>query len=184
MAGAADEQVCGRSFHDSLRDHLNKGQKRGEGPGRSPWASSSQAMTEAGGLKVPRKPSEDSYGLSASALDGGNVRKIVTKEKGVPPPENLNQAGQGRTRVRPWLGTRTPLKSSLRNYQIVKILRDEDSGALAQDHQLRLVSARQVPSTALHGLRAEPRSLRSATRKRTMWSTCESNSGKRSKGNS
>jgi succinyl-diaminopimelate desuccinylase len=156
-----DGKLLGRgSFDDKyavalsmilFREHLHKARKEGRGQGDLPLGILITGDEEAGGHKGAKEALKRIRTDFCIALDGGNVRKIVTKEKGV---LRLKLVCRGKTAhgSRPWLGENA-IEKLFEDYQSIKTFFQEE----APEHWHKTInfsiinagkSANQVPDLA------------------------------------
>jgi succinyl-diaminopimelate desuccinylase len=134
-----------------LREHLYKARKQGLAQKDLPLGILITGDEEAGGHKGAKEALKTVRTDFCIALDGGNVRKIVTKEKGVLRLKLISR-GKAAHGSRPWLGENA-IEKLFEDYQSIKAFFQEE----APEHWHKTInfsiinagkSANQVPDLA------------------------------------
>ena len=149
--GSFDDKYAAALSMILFREHLIQAKKEGRGQGDLPFGILITGDEEAGGFKGAKEALKRIRTDFCIALDGGNVRKIVTKEKGVLRLKLISR-GKAAHGSRPWLGENA-IEKLFEDYQIVKnFFRDEDPEHWHKTINFGLVSAgksvNQVPDFA------------------------------------
>jgi len=134
-----------------FRELLLKARKEGRGQGDLPLGILITGDEEAGGHKGAKEALQKIRTDFCIALDGGNVRKIVTKEKGVLRLKLISK-GKAAHGSRPWLGENA-IEKLIEDYQRIKgFFRDEAPEHWHKTINFSIVhagkSANQVPDHA------------------------------------
>jgi succinyl-diaminopimelate desuccinylase len=116
--GSFDDKYAAALSMILFREHLNKARKEGRGQGDLPLGILITGDEEAGGFKGAKEALKRIRTDFCIALDGGNVRKIVTKEKGVLRLKLISR-GKAAHGSRPWLGENA-IEKLLEDYQVIK----------------------------------------------------------------
>jgi succinyl-diaminopimelate desuccinylase len=149
--GSIDDKYAAALSMILFREHLYKARKEGRGQEALPLGILITGDEEAGGHKGAKEALKTIRTDFCIALDGGNVRKIVTKEKGVLRLKLISR-GKAAHGSRPWLGENA-IERLFEDYQSMKrFFRDE-----APEHWHKTInfsvihagkSANQVPDLA------------------------------------
>jgi succinyl-diaminopimelate desuccinylase len=163
--GSFDDKYAAALSMILFREHLNKARKEGRGQGDLPLGILITGDEEAGGFKGAKEALKRIRTDFCIALDGGNVRKIVTKEKGV---LRLKLISRGKAATDPGPGSaRTPLRSSWRT---IRSSRPFSVTELRSTGTRPSTSVSSMPAIPQIRFRISPRpSLTFDTRKKTMW---------------
>lgn len=134
-----------------FREHLYKAKKEGGTQKDLPLGILITGDEEAGGHKGAKEALKTIRTDFCIALDGGNVRKIVTKEKGVLRLKLISR-GKAAHGSRPWLGENA-IEKLFEDYQDLKaFFRDEDPEHWHKTINFSIIqagkSANQVPDVA------------------------------------
>jgi succinyl-diaminopimelate desuccinylase len=134
-----------------FKEHLQKARKEGREQGDLPLGILVTGDEEAGGHKGAKEALKTIRTDFCIALDGGNVRKIVTKEKGVLRLKLISR-GKAAHGSRPWLGENA-IEKLFEDYQSIKgFFRDEDPEHWHKTINFSIIhsgkSANQVPDLA------------------------------------
>ena len=162
-----------------FREHLYKARKEGRTQKDLPLGILITGDEEAGGHKGAKEALKTVRTDFCIALDGGNVRKIVTKEKGVLRLKLISR-GKAAHGSRPWLGENA-IEKLFEDYQSIKAFFREE----APEHWHKTInfsiinagkSANQVPdlAEAVFDIRY--------TEKDDVDSACETNEGQDQRG--
>lgn len=149
--GSFDDKYAAALSMILFREHLNQARKEGRGQADLPLGILITGDEEAGGFKGAKEALSRIRTDFCIALDGGNVRKIVTKEKGVLRLKLISR-GKAAHGSRPWLGENA-IEKLFEDYQIIKsFFREEDPEHWHKTINFGLVSAgksvNQVPDLA------------------------------------
>ncbi len=149
--GSFDDKYAAALSMILFRDHLRKARQEGRGQKDLTLGILITGDEEGGGHKGAKEALKSIRTDFCIALDGGNVRKIVTKEKGVLRLRLITK-GKAAHGSRPWLGENA-IEKLFEDYQIIKtFFRDE-----APEHWNKTInfsiinagkSANQVPDLA------------------------------------
>jgi succinyl-diaminopimelate desuccinylase len=149
--GSFDDKYAAALSMILFREHFYKAKREGRTQGDLPLGILITGDEEAGGFKGAREALKRIRTDFCIALDGGNVRKIVTKEKGVLRLKLISR-GKAAHGSRPWLGENA-IEKLFEDYQNIKsFFRDE-----APEHWHKTInfsiihagkSANQVPDLA------------------------------------
>jgi len=149
--GSLDDKYAVALSMILFREHLYKARKQGKGQGDLPLGILITGDEEAGGHKGAKESLNTIRMDFCIALDGGNVRKIVTKEKGVLRLKLISK-GKAAHGSRPWLGENA-IEKLFEDYQSIKSFFREE----APEHWNKTInfsiihagkSANQVPDLA------------------------------------
>jgi len=149
--GSLDDKYAVALSMILFREHLYKARKQGKGQGDLPLGILITGDEEAGGHKGAKESLKTIRTDFCIALDGGNVRKIVTKEKGVLRLKLISK-GKAAHGSRPWLGENA-IEKLFEDYQSIKSFFREE----APEHWNKTInfsiihagkSANQVPDLA------------------------------------
>jgi len=149
--GSFDDKYAAALSMVLFKEHLDRARKEGRGQGDLPLGILITGDEEAGGFKGAKEALKTIRTDFCIALDGGNVHKIVTKEKGV---LRLKLISKGRAAhgSRPWLGENA-IEKLFEDYRIIKGFFQEE----AAEHWHRTInfsivhagkSVNQVPDSA------------------------------------
>jgi succinyl-diaminopimelate desuccinylase len=149
--GSLDDKYAAALSMILFREHLYEARKEGRGQGDLPLGILITGDEEAGGFKGAKEALKRIRTDFCIALDGGNVRKIVTKEKGVLRLKLISR-GKAAHGSRPWLGENA-IEKLIEDYRSVKaFFRDEDPEHWHKTINFGIVhagkSANQVPDLA------------------------------------
>ena len=149
--GSFDDKYAAALSMILFREHLSKARKEGRGQGDLPLGILITGDEEAGGFKGAKEALKTIRTDFCIALDGGNVRKIVTKEKGVLRLKLISR-GKAAHGSRPWLGENA-IEKLFEDYQVIKsFFRDEDPEHWHRTINFGLIhagkSVNQVPDVA------------------------------------
>jgi len=149
--GSVDDKYAAALSLILFREHLRKARKEGRAQEDLPLGILITGDEEAGGYKGAKEALKTIRTDFCIALDGGNVRKIVTKEKGVLRLK-LTSRGKASHGSRPWLGENA-IEKLFEDYQSIKSFFNEE----APEHWHRTInfgiinagkSVNQVPDLA------------------------------------
>jgi succinyl-diaminopimelate desuccinylase len=149
--GSVDDKYAAALSLILFREHLRKARKEGRAQEDLPLGILITGDEEAGGYKGAKEALKTIRTDLCIALDGGNVRKIVTKEKGVLRLK-LTSRGKASHGSRPWLGENA-IEKLFEDYQSIKSFFNEE----APEHWHRTInfgiinagkSVNQVPDLA------------------------------------
>lgn len=149
--GSIDDKYAAALSMILFREHLNGARKQGRGQGDLPFGILITGDEEAGGHKGAKEALKTIRTDFCIALDGGNLRKIVTKEKGVLRLKLVSR-GKAAHGSRPWLGENA-IEKLFQDCQSVKdFFLDEDPEHWHKTVNLSIIragnSANQVPDLA------------------------------------
>jgi succinyl-diaminopimelate desuccinylase len=116
--GSFDDKYAAALSMILFREHLYKARKEGKGQGDLPLGILITGDEEAGGFKGAKESLTRIRTDFCIALDGGNVRKIVIKEKGVLRLKLISK-GKAAHGSRPWLGENA-IEKLFEDYQSIK----------------------------------------------------------------
>ncbi|MGE5839674.1 MAG: M20 family metallopeptidase [Deltaproteobacteria bacterium] len=149
--GSVDDKYAAALSMVLFREHLQKARKEGKGQEDLPFGILITGDEEAGGHKGAKEALKAIRTDFCIALDGGNLRKIVTKEKGVLRLKLVSR-GKAAHGSRPWLGENA-IEKLFEDYQAIKgFFRDEDPEHWHKTINFSIIhagkSANQVPDLA------------------------------------
>jgi len=116
--GSFDDKYAAALSMILFREHLFKARKEGRTQENLPLGILITGDEEAGGFKGAKEALKTIRTDFCIALDGGNVRKIVTKEKGVLRLKLISR-GKAAHGSRPWLGENA-IEKLFEDYQSIK----------------------------------------------------------------
>ena len=149
--GSFDDKYAAALSMILFREHLYKAMKEGRTQADLPLGILITGDEEAGGHKGAKEALKTIRTDFCIALDGGNVRKIVTKEKGVLRLKLISR-GKAAHGSRPWLGENA-IEKLFEDYQSIKTFFSDE----APEHWHKTInfsiinagkSANQVPDLA------------------------------------
>jgi succinyl-diaminopimelate desuccinylase len=149
--GSIDDKYAAALSMMLFREHLHRARKEGRSQEQLPLGILITGDEEAGGHKGAKEALKTIRTEFCIALDGGNVHKIVTKEKGVLRLKLISR-GKAAHGSRPWLGENA-IEKLFEDYQSLKSFFREE----APEHWHKTInfsilhagkSANQVPDLA------------------------------------
>jgi succinyl-diaminopimelate desuccinylase len=123
--GSFDDKYAAALSMILLREHLYKAKREGRTQTDLPLGILITGDEEAGGFKGAKEALKRIRTDFCIALDGGNVRKIVTKEKGVLRLKLISR-GKAAHGSRPWLGENA-IEKLIGDYQSIKAFFREET---------------------------------------------------------
>jgi succinyl-diaminopimelate desuccinylase len=123
--GSIDDKYAVALSMILFREHLYKARKEGQAQGDLPLGILITGDEEGGGHKGAKEALKTIRTDFCIALDGGNVRKIVTKEKGVLRLKLVSR-GKAAHGSRPWLGENA-IEKLFEDYQGIKSFFQEEA---------------------------------------------------------
>lgn len=123
--GSFDDKYAAALSMILFREHLLKARKEGRTQEDLPLGILITGDEEAGGFKGAKEALKTIRTDFCIALDGGNVRKIVTKEKGVLRLKLISR-GKAAHGSRPWLGENA-IEKLIEDYQGIKVFFSEQT---------------------------------------------------------
>lgn len=149
--GSIDDKYAAALSLVLVKEHLHQLQAEGKNQNDLPFGVLITADEEIGGLSGARKALQEIKSDFCIALDGGSLKKIVVKEKGI---IRLKLKAKGKTAhgARPWLGENA-IENLIDDYRVLK----EYFALSAPDHWQRTLNfsrikggsaINQVPDTA------------------------------------
>lgn len=122
--GSIDDKYAAALSMILLREHLSRARQKGRGQADLPFGILMTGDEEAGGYKGAKEALKTIRTDFCIALDGGNLRKIVMKEKGVLRLKLISR-GKAAHGSRPWLGENA-IENLFEDYKSLKTFFGEE----------------------------------------------------------